>query len=383
MKISTKKRCLGISPNFSLCACICAMMFYYLIASSPIVVASQESSGEEDDSSMDDVKALLFSDTEETVDEESICPSLEEYEETKQSVVVSLINDTHVIIDWSNLWPDLTWRDCISQLMILIDEIEVKTISDVTTNASELELNLCETHKVKIKGLLAEDKEQFVFSNEETIIPPEKYFLAVQSKTKEYVKAENNKIVKASYLKNNDLQTNITCVIIEAILQDLVEESVCNKIKSMEIIIRESEKNEETDWTVKNQIETTFDTKNLQGFQLNEMVCGLLDICSAYNIALRVKETTKTDLTDTNLLVPLTSIGPIDLQNPDFKEAISAKDLKLEGPNGLELLYAQPTSIALQWNKSNKECFSGYIIKLENEHHNEIIGKKISLDKLM
>ena len=86
MKTSTKKRCLGINPNLSLCACICAMMFNYLMASSPIVVASQESSGEEDHSSMDDVKALLFSDSEETVDEESICPSLEEYEETKQSV---------------------------------------------------------------------------------------------------------------------------------------------------------------------------------------------------------------------------------------------------------------------------------------------------------
>ena len=305
---------------------------------------------------------------------------MEEYEETKQSVVVSFINDTHVIIDWSNLWPDLTWRDCISQLMILIDEIEVKTISDVTTNASELELNLCETHKVKIKGLLAEDKEQFVFSNEETIDPPEKHFLAAQPKTKEYVKAEINKIVKASYPKNNDLQTNITCVRIEATLQDLVEESVCNKIKSMEIILRKSGKNEETDWAVKNQIETTSDSKNVQGFQLNEIVCGLLDFCSAYDIALRVKETTKTDLTDTNLLVPLTSVGPIDLQNSDFKEAISTKNFKLEGPNGLELLYTQPTSIALQWKKSDKECFSGYIIKLENEHHNEIIGKEVSLE---
>ena len=377
MKTSTKKRCFGNSPNFSLSACICALLLYYLIASTPIVIASQEGSGTEEDASMDDIKDLLLTDTGETVNEKSICPSLEEYEETKQSVVVSLINDTHVIIDWSNLWPDLTWRDCISQLMILIDEIEVKTISDVTTNASELELNLCETHKVKIKGLLAEDKEQYVFSNEETINPPEKFFLAAKSKTKEYIKAENNKIVKASYAKNNDLQINVTCVTIEADLKDLVEESVCNKIKSMEIILRKSGQKEDTDWIVQNYIETTSDSKNDEAFQLNEIVCGLLDFCSAYDIALRVKETTKTDLTDTNLVVPLSSVGPIDLQNSDFKEAISAKDLRLEGPTGLVLLYAQPTSIALQWKNSDEECFSGYVIKLENEHHNEIIGKKI------
>ena len=84
MKTSTKKRCFGNSPNFSISACICALLFYYLIASTPIVIALQEGSGTEEDASMDDIKDLLLTDTGETVNEMSICPSLEEYEETKQ-----------------------------------------------------------------------------------------------------------------------------------------------------------------------------------------------------------------------------------------------------------------------------------------------------------
>ena len=375
-KIPLQKCGMGIRVNFSHAVLIGVILSHYLLSTSSLAIAA-EGSGMEDDTVEDEIETLLDTDTEEMIDEKSICPSLEEYEETKQSVVVTLINDTHVLVDWSNLWPDLTWRDCISQLVLLIDGKEVKTISNVMKNASELEIDVCETHKVKIKGLLAEGNEQHVFSNDETIHPPEKSFFAVHSKINEYITTNTNQAVKASYFKHKDLQTNITCVRIEAKYSDLIEQSVCNKIKSTEIVIRKASESEEKEWMVKNQIETALDTEHDSNLFLDEIICGLSDYCSAYEIGLRVKETTKPDLTDTDLVVPLTSIGPIDFDNLDLAKAVNIQDLKLEGPNGLELLYAEPKSIALQWKEDDERCFSGYVIHLKNEKRQDMQGTQL------
>ena len=373
-KTKLQKCFLGMSLDLSISICIGVMIcYYFLIASS----FAEEGSGREDDTFVDDIETLLGTDDNEILNEDSICPSLEEYEETKQSVVVTLINDTHVLIDWSNLWPDLTWRDCISQLVLLIDETEVKTISDVTKNVSELEIDLCKTHKVKIKGILAKEKEHFVYSNEETINPPEKNFLSVHSKIKEFVEAEKNAIVKTSYQNGKDLQANITCANIKADLSDLIEESACNRVKSMEIVLRKAAQASKAEWIVKNQIEISSKENNAKSFQLHETVCGLSDFCSGYEIGLRVKETTKPDLTQTDIVVPLTSIGPLDFANSDLVDSISNQDLQLEGPNGLELLYSQPNSIALQWDKNDKSCFSGYAIQLKNNDQQQILGKHL------
>ena len=126
MKMKNKKtklqKCsLGMSLDLSFSVCIGAMICYHLLIASAY---AEEGSGREDDTFADDIETLLDTENNEILVEDSICPSLEEYEETKQSVVVTLINDTHVLIDWSNLWPDLTWRDFISQLILLIDILE-------------------------------------------------------------------------------------------------------------------------------------------------------------------------------------------------------------------------------------------------------------------
>ena len=377
MKMKSKKtklqKCsLGMSLDLSFSVCIGVMICYHLLIAPSY---AEEGSGREEDTFVDDIETLLGTENNEILIDDSICPSLEEYEETKQSVVVTLINDTHVLIDWSNLWPDLTWRDCISQLILLIDETEVKTISDVTKNVSELEINICETHKVKIKGLLARDKEHYVYSNEETINPPEKIFLSVQPKVKEFIKEDKNDIVKTSYQKDKDLHTNITCVTVKADLSDLIEESACNRVKSMEIVLRKAAQASKAEWIVKNQIEISSEEHNTKFFQLDETVCGLSDFCSGYELGLRVKETTKPDLTHTDLVIPLTLIGPLDLTNSDLVDSISIEELQLEGPNGLELLYSQPDSIALQWDKNDKSCFSGYAIQLKNKDQKQILGK--------
>ena len=84
---------------------------------------------------------------------------------------MSVINQSHVLVDWSDLWSDTTWRDCISNLELVVDGKELKKITDVMKDTSELELDLCEPHGIKIKITLENDNEKHAYSKEKVIKP--------------------------------------------------------------------------------------------------------------------------------------------------------------------------------------------------------------------
>ena len=343
----------------------CAIFLNIMITSSAItVVQDREQSG-----NASDVVEPHGGD-EEPREERRICPSLDQYEEVKNSPNVSVINATHLLVDWSHLWSDTKWRDCISKLQLMLDGDEIKTVPDVMANSSELEVNPCENHSIKVKITLVSTDLQHVYSTEEIINPPGKMAHEIRSKIHEYIIAKHNEVVQASYFKTSNASTNISCVRIMSNLSDLIEEQICNRVTLMELVFRKEGKTAQDDWTKTKQIKPSKRDEPFSSL-LDEVICGLSDFCAVYEIGLRIVETTLPASPTTDVVIPLTSIGPVGSTDLERAQTMGITNVNMEGPNDLELLYAKPNSIALQWNnKKENNCISGYMIKVKN--HNEL-----------
>jgi hypothetical protein len=209
---------------------------------------------------------------------------------------------------------------------------------------------------------------------EVTITPPENNFFDVRSKINDYEAFQKNEIVEVSYLKEDDLPTNVTCIRITTDTLKLFEESICNKVKIMEIVLRKQTQSKVLNpWKVEKRIENSQIMEHSSAV-VEEVVCGLSDFCAVYEIGLRIVETSLSAASTANLIIPLVTVGPVDFKNQELTEAINLDDLKLDEPSDLALVYSKPNSISLQWNKNDTNCFSGYTIVVKGHSTLNMLG---------
>ena len=360
------------SPAISGKTKVVAMIMILMLHASSMVVA-QDDGGTEEPTTVKTVESLLFPEDIGTNEGTKICPSLEEYEETKKSPVVSAVNSTHILVDWTELWSDMTWRDCISRLELVLDDKEIKAITNVMENTSVLKVDTCYSHKIKVKITLANNVLKHAYSMEVILNPSEESSRKLRSKITEYIPFQQNKAISASYLKSSNLTTNMNCLRIRANSSNLIEEHICNKVSTMELVFRKEGKVEEEGWTVAKEI-LSLERNDEDYFLLDEVICDLSDYCAIYEFGLRIVETTLSDATSLELVVPLTSVGPVDFTDIKLTEAMKPENLRLDGPDDLMLLYAKHNRIALQWNKNDNDCISGYLIHVKNHEELNKLG---------
>ena len=349
------------------------------IAWEDVDINNGEFSGDKSDLEKENTVAVSDEDLLTNKEGSGICPSYKEYEDTKKSPVVSSANQSHVLVEWSHLWPDKDWRQCISDLYLVLDDNVIQPAAEVTQNFMKLKVDQCKKHSVKIKIRLREGNIIDVYSNEVLIEPPNARNNRKHPKILDFFASKENGHFLADYLKENEVTTNISCYRIIGNLSNIFEENyyeenACNTVKKLELVFREKGIVHENDWKTAKEIATPKRHEDFS-FQLDEVVCGFSNFCAVYEIGLRIIETALSDEEAIdNYVVPLTSVGPVDFTNNEVKDAVDLQKMDLEGPTSLKLLYAKPNSIAIQWEEDNNNCFSGHYIQVKNHEELDQLG---------
>ena len=349
-------------------------------------INNSESSG--DQSNLEKENTVTVSDEDLLASKEGsgICPSYKEYEEIKKSPVVSSANQSHILVEWSQLWPDKEWRDCISDLYLVLDDNAIQPAAEVKQNFMKLRVDQCKKHSVKIKITLRQGNIKDVYSNEVLIEPHKARDHGKHPKILDFFASKENGHFLADYLKENEVTTNISCYRIIGNLSNIFEENyyeenACNTVKKLELVFREKGIEHENGWKTAKEIATPKRHEDFS-FQLDEVVCGFSNFCAVYEIGLRIIETALSDEEAIdNYVVPLTSVGPVDFTNNEVKDAVELQKMDLEGPTSLKLLHAKPNNIAIKWDADNNNCFSGYYIQVKNHEELDQLGNCLIIIK--
>ena len=356
------------------------------IAREDVDINNSEFSGDQSALGQENTVAILDEDLLTNKESSGMCPSYEEYEETKKSPVVSSANQSHVLVEWSHLWPDKHWRDCISDLYLVLDDNVIQPAADVTQNFMKLKVDQCNKHSVKIKITLREGNIIDVYSNEVLIESPKARDHGKHPKILDFFASKENGHFLADYLKENEVTTNISCYRIIGNLSNIFEENyyeenACNTVKKLELVFREKGIVHENGWKTAKEIATPKRHEDFS-FQLDEVVCGFSNFCAVYEIGLRIIETALSDEEAIdNYVVPLTSVGPVDFTNNEVKDAVELQKMDLAGPTSLKLLHAKPNNIAIKWDADNNNCFSGYYIQVKNHEELDQLGNCLIIIK--
>ncbi len=286
------------------------------------------------------------------------CDPVKEWMESRSSPQVKQLDSTRVLLDWSQLWTERSWEGgCVESATIVVaaqqgDKVQVPVQDPHSSRNATLTVTPCQVTRFSLKLALSGGEEVSSFRTERGF----KTFLAPKAKED----LSEGAVVRGGTSQSAKV-SDLTTAAVRISFADVVEDPACRRVVATELRFKKkidvdgvadgSDEGAGGVWTV---------AKTMSAFrQLDEIVPGLDDLCSAYDIALELVGTPGTG----GALVRLAG-----LEAPTKEEMAEAYETgfrwRMQRPRELRVVNRSEDSVAVTWRGPEYACMSGFIVRL-------------------
>lgn len=281
----------------------------------------------------------------------AICPDKETLEDIVTFPEIGQIDSQHVFVNWTRLWPEVSWSDCFSSAVIVINDRDVVDVEDLSVKAQKLKVPPCQEVRVLIEITLMGTSEDV------QSMPSERDFQTFQGPKGKILSLDSAKEV-ITYKQHFNDTLDLSTIQIETSFLQVVEDPTCHRVARVELRYRVVG----TDlWNV---------VKSMDLFnRLKEEITGL-DLCSEYEVALELIGTTGTEPTT----VILGRIGPPTKEI--IRKAVRSKfNYEPPSPHNITLSETSAISTVVQWTMPNL-CFHGVNVTVMSSVSGKLVQEK-------
>ena len=140
------------------------------------------------------------------------CPTASDLEDSSVPKV-SQIDSSTIQVDWSDLWTQVDWTGCFSEVEIVVNDIESLIVEDIESQTANISATPCEETRVKIQATLSETGENVTSFGSD-----------LDFKTFKSPQAKNLSQLELEHHVEQSGTIDLTSVDLKVSFQDLVEE---------------------------------------------------------------------------------------------------------------------------------------------------------------
>lgn len=263
------------------------------------------------------------------------CPTLEELSDQRIVPEITQVDSEHALVEWSGLWDEMDWTNCLSSAAILINGEEEQALEDLNGRNQTVKVEPCEETTAEIKVTLSETGEEALSFRSKKGFKTYKSPLTKEETAIEFSHHVDDKGVIV--LTKADVRVKFN---------ELVYDPSCRRVFSSELRFR---RDGDEIWTV---------VKTFEVFRtLDETIEGFDDLCSGYEVVLQLMGAPGTE----DMQVPL---GTLEAVSPELMKEAYESGFRYQPPKPSDLTLSSSTDTEAQFSWSKPVCSSGYIATL-------------------